>query len=121
MTLFGVDYAPDALADLALHGGFTRDPLTGATGPSTGYAVSLAGNELVIPFAELTTDDIAAHAATIPAGAYQGGWLDGQDVYLDASIVLSDVDAALDLARSSGQLAIFDLTNGRDIRLTVPA
>lgn len=48
-----------------------------------------------------------------------GGWYDSESdlYYYDATIIVDDLDKALELGRANDQLAIFDLTNCKEIRL----
>ncbi|MBK1762190.1 MAG: hypothetical protein JJO71_10290 [Escherichia coli] len=48
-----------------------------------------------------------------------GGWFNTDNglYYYDATIVISSLADALELGRSAGQLAIFDLENCKEIRL----
>ena len=96
--------------------GFTVDAKT--LQPITkGYAVAMAetqnsfnadGLERVIKFAEHNTK----------VNAF-GGWYDskGNNFYFDATVIVDDLDAAKELGRINGQLAIFDLYNMEEIRL----
>lgn len=96
--------------------GFTVDAKT--LQPITkGYAVAMAetqnsfnadGLERVIKFAEHNTK----------VNAF-GGWYDskGNNFYFDATVIVDDLEAAKELGRINGQLAIFDLYNMEEIRL----
>lgn len=90
--------------------------------PSSGYMVSLQGCEEVYRSEDVTDDTIPGYITRhvkqllIP-GSYLGGWIDGCKVYLDVSINLDNLQAALDLARDNKQLAIFDLQAGESIYL----
>lgn len=95
------------------------------TSPVTGYAVALPGCERVVTPdrlpAELVTY-LQDHADDLSRpGAHLGTWAHDGSVYLDVTLVLSDLAPALNLARSSGQLAIFSLSDGREISLQVSA
>ena len=48
-----------------------------------------------------------------------GGWYnsDNGQFYFDATVVVNDLDEALELGRRNHQIAIFDITNGKEIRL----
>lgn len=101
------------LADLANCGGFTFDLATG-TFPDKGYAVStLKDVERVYP-GGVTAEDVEAFVAKLPdtPGILLGAWRVEGDVYLDASIVVNDVDEAMELARKHDQIAIYDLALG---------
>ena len=103
-------------------GGFSVQVASGVM-PSSGYMVSLQGCEEVYYTEEVTNDTIPGYITRhvkqllIP-GSYLGGWLDGCKVYLDVSINVDDLRAALDLARENSQLAIYDI--GRDESIYLP-
>ncbi|WP_235926359.1 hypothetical protein [Actinokineospora pegani] len=102
-------------------GGFTVDPATGAA-VTGGYAVS------VDPYCEhifdqpVTAEDLAAYLVTahralrLPRRVL-GGWRDPDSgrVHLDVSVVVPTLAEALELGRSAGQLAVFDLAAGKSI------
>ncbi|MDX8028812.1 hypothetical protein SK803_01255 [Lentzea sp. BCCO 10_0856] len=100
-------------------GGFTIDPATGAA-VGDGYAVS------VDPFYERTHDrpitarDLAAYLTTAQRALrlprrVLGGWRDPESgrVHLDVSVVVPTLAEALELGRSAGQIAVFDLAAGK--------
>ena len=102
-------------------GGFSINVNTGAI-PGAGYMVSIPGAEEIRNIASFDYKDIKSYAArhfeqlAIP-GAYLGAWLDGSEVYLDISINVESLAAALSLAREYRQLAIYDLSSGESIYL----
>ena len=92
-------------------GGFSININTGAI-PGAGYMVSTPGAEEIRNIARFDYKDIksyiARHSEQLESpGAYLGAWLDGSEVYLDISINVDDLQAALDLARDNKQLAIY--------------
>ncbi|XVV04506.1 hypothetical protein ACQPW3_03555 [Actinosynnema sp. CA-248983] len=112
-----------ALADALTvpDGGFTVDPATGAA-VADGYAVS------VDPYYErthdqpVTADDLAAYLVTAQRAfalprRVLGGWHDPDSgrVHLDVSVVVPTLAEALELGRSAGQLAVFDLAAGNSV------
>jgi hypothetical protein len=103
--------------------GFTVEERTGHR-PSSGFVSAVPGAEQPIPAAEFTPRHIAdyrrQHAALLAQpGNHLGAWYDSDTdiIYLDVSRVFSDRQEALDFARSSDQLAIFDLSTFEEIRL----
>lgn len=48
-----------------------------------------------------------------------GGWYNSENgqYYYDATIIVYDLEKALELGRANDQIAIFDLTNCKEIRL----
>jgi|LSQX01.1.fsa_nt_gb hypothetical protein len=102
-------------------GGFSVQVASGVI-PSSGYMVSLQGCEEVYYTEEVTNYTIPGYITRhvhqlLLSGAYLGAWLDGSKVYLDVSINVDDLQAALDLARDNKQLAIYDITRDESIYL----
>lgn len=106
--------------------GFTIKPLT-ETIPTVGYAV---GGDPEIPEVRIAGARTAAlpvlktlidahldlcHGWTLDGVA--GGWVHEGDLYLDAPTIMWHLDDALRLAKERGELAIFDIANGREILL----
>lgn len=130
MTTLTVTATADVLADdIRRTGGGTRSAVAGVPAPTTGYMVSLKGNERVFPrYSRLTEAElemitrlyVETHRAwlAIP-GNYVGGWVDTDtdELYLDVSVNISDVQYALATAAYNGQLAIWDVAGVREIRL----
>lgn len=85
---------------------------------TTGYAVALAetqnsfGPDGLAAVISLVTSDRCPDTCV-------GGWLDETTglYYYDATVIVSDRAAALELARINGQLAIFHLDTMEEIRL----
>lgn len=111
---------------LANGGATARQAPDGLAFPVTGYAVALPGCERTYPLppqadalAGLVRAYSAEHADTLaPADRYLGTWVDGRTVYLDTVEVYADRAAAELAGIAAGQLAIFDLAAGSEIRLT---
>jgi hypothetical protein len=113
----------DVLARALESGGFTYNPLYGAT-PQQGYAVSLNGHGKVLD-CTATADDLLEYLqenvdqVKDPA-RYVGGWIDGGRFYLDVSIVLQDGKEARSAGRLNDQAGIFDLGTGETVYLKGP-
>lgn len=122
---YHTDFVSESLANRAnTTGGFTFDVKTSCFAES-GYAVALPGHEEIYTgptlYPETIADYLTRHAdALSKPNARVGGWAtvdaNGTPVwYLDVSVVLHDREAALALARSSNQLAIYNLSTGEEI------
>lgn len=104
-------------------GGFTYD-LNRGIYPTTGYVVSIfPDNERQYLASEFTRQDIhnylSEHSDTLAQeNVCLGAWHDNGIVYLDCAVVLEDKDLAISLGEEFFQLAIFDLVNFIDIRIT---
>lgn len=101
-------------------GGFTFDPRTGAR-PGRGFAFSEHPEiETIVPVSEFSEQHLAdfinrnAHLLEDPEH-FIGAWLDGDNVYLDISTIVDDLDEALRRGYAAKQLAVFDLGNFRSI------
>lgn len=84
---------------------------------TTGYAVSLKATQNSFG-AEGLANVIRYVEEHSDVDAY-GGWYDSKTglYYYDATIIVDSLDQAYDLAKANEQIAFFDLTNGREIRL----
>jgi hypothetical protein len=89
---------------------------------TSGYALSTSPDHERTYAGTVSAADVLAyateHAAALSApGAVFGGWRDPDTgvAYLDVSIVVSDRDEALTLARVHDQLAVFDLDHGESV------
>lgn len=97
-------------------GGFSVDPSDGSDVRS-GYAVAVHPEHERVFDGRVTSDDLheyvtqAKDALTLP-GRVLGGWCnpDTGRVYLDVSVVTSDLFYAMKLARETRQVAIFDFS-----------
>lgn len=82
-----------------------------------GYAVALEATQN-----SFGTDGLAkvlAYADTDTRVNAIGGWYnsDNGQFYFDATVVVADLDEAVALGRRNHQIAIFDITNCKEIRL----
>lgn len=118
-----------AMADVlsVADGGFSVDPLTG-TDVTGGYAVSVHPECERIYIGDVTPDDLRAYLTDVAAtaslpGRVFGGWRDPDSgaAYLDVSVVVGSRSAALRLARTHGQLAVFDFAVLASIPVTAAA
>lgn len=97
----------------------------GGVVPSSGFMVSVARAERVIPwhvFSVLGVDAVrrfeCENAGLLARdGAFLGAWVNGGDVYLDVSFHFVDEFIARAQGVAEKQLAIFDLGDGREITL----
>jgi hypothetical protein len=102
-------------------GGFSVDPSDGSD-VRTGYAVAVHPEHERVFDGRVTSNDLheyitqAKDALTLP-GRVLGGWRDPGTghVYLDVSVVTSDLFYAMKLARETRQVAIFDFSAMRSI------
>lgn len=99
-------------------GGFTYHAPSGSY-PDSGVPVGLPEHGQVIPKADLTDEALERFAADRwellqEEGRHLGGWLDTEtdQVWLDVSDLHTDLDEALEEARSRGELAVYDLGKG---------
>jgi hypothetical protein len=112
------------LAHIKEHGGITISIMTGER-PAAGYAVSIPGHEYRSRWtlsAEQLSQYLYEHGEALSTeGAHLGAWWDDDDNtwYLDVSIVVGDLDAALRLGAQWSQLAVYDLA--RRLPRLVPA
>lgn len=107
-----------------MHGsGFSHNLLSGQE-PKSGYMVGLNGEHggvsHVFPLTELTPERLAAHRAEIAArgvdpDAYQGGWVEGDKVYLDLSKNVQDREKAVAMGKQHNQKAIYHIDKGEDV------
>jgi hypothetical protein len=116
--------ATSALHLLRTTGGFTVDLNDGAkTFPTEGFAVSVNPERTRV--IEGTVDSVTLHQygrdnrdLLSTPGKVFGGWLDTESgkTYLDVVTLFDSKEEALDLAVEHGELAIFDLGSGQEIR-----
>lgn len=102
--------------------GFTVQEDTGVT-PTTGYVVATPGEDR-ISADQFGPDNVARFRKRRAADLakpdhYLGAWYDTETntIALDVSVVLDDMNAAMDYGRSSNQDAIWDLNTNQEIRL----
>lgn len=98
--------------------GFTMDLMNGALlepGVDTGYLV--AASETQDSFGDAGLSDVILHA--LKNNMLIGGWLDYDSgkFYWDAVKRIDDYTEAVKLARKNKQIAIYDLLQGKEIRL----
>lgn len=97
--------------------GFTYDLVNGSF-PSSGYVIALAETQNSFGPAGLQKClDLIASGKT--KATCVGGWLDTESglYYYDASIIVNDLDIAIQLGKANNQLAIFNLNTYEEIRL----
>lgn len=96
--------------------GFTVDKNT--LKPVTkGYAVALEATQNSFGIDGLAK--VLAYADTDSRVNAFGGWYnsDNGQFYFDATVVVSDLKEAIELGRRNHQIAIFNITDGKEIRL----
>lgn len=107
-----------ALAAIAMANkdGFTVDaanlqPVT------SGFAVAVADTQDSFGLEGLA--NVVKYVHEHPAINAYGGWYntDNNKYYFDATIIVEDLDTAIELGRMHKQIAIYDLTNGLPIEL----
>lgn len=108
------------LKELALkNGGFSLSP-DGAT-PKSGYMVSVQDIlkmplDLWLELEDQASIDAYTEIASKIDG-YVGGWIDGENIYIDISANIQDKEKALQAAKRNDQLAIYDIATGESIYL----
>lgn len=113
-----------ALTGPLMHGeqGATVSVVRGVAVPTVGYVVALKGHGIVVPTGRLDGDTVTAWVARVRTvaslpGRYVGVWDDGAGrVYLDVVEIISARADALARGRERGEIAIFDLATGDEIR-----
>lgn len=108
------------------HGGITVSYELGDI-PKSGYAVSpykLREQRILVGFfnARCVSDFASKNRDLLSRpGHYFGAWVDGDLVYLDVTVVESNLAWALQIAERAGQLAIWDIKNSVEIKLAPSA
>lgn len=107
-----------ALATIATNNkeGFTVSAAT--LQPVTrGYAVAVAGTQDSFGLEGLA--NVVKYVSEHPKINAFGGWYNSKNnmYYFDATVIVEDLAAAIELGRMHKQLAIFDLANGLQIDL----
>ena len=104
---------------LVADGGFSVDPRTGLSVPA-GYAVAVHPEHGRILDGAVSHGDLRDFIAQVRnvlsvPGRILGGWRDPATgrVHLDVSLVTAELPDALAIARTGGQLAVFDLAGAR--------
>ena len=94
------------------NGGFTPESVKGR------YIVATPSNEKTVALKHFTKSLVSAYARLAnQQGLAIGTWINQGKVYLDTVRGFEDLKEALDFARSSNQLAIFDRETGQEIFL----
>ena len=94
------------------NGGFTPESVKGR------YIVATPSNEKTVALKHFTKSLVSAYARLAnQQGLAIGTWVNKGKVYLDTVRGFEDLKEALDFARSSNQLAIFDRETGQEIFL----
>lgn len=127
LTLKFIDMNLQTLVqDTIANGGASYNLVTGEYNPATGYMVAVASFGQVIEIgSNPTTAQVQKHVAEFigkNAVALMGGvgapnkfvgtWTSGGKLFLDVSVRIEDMDAALDIAERTNELAIWDCANG---------
>lgn len=110
------------LDKLANEGGFTLD-LNKGDYVTEGFAVSINPEHTRVIDGEVDSVSVVQYVTDKmdvlgQEGKVFGGWLDTESgkTYLDVVTVFDSKELALDLAVEHGELAIYDITNGQEIR-----
>jgi hypothetical protein len=127
MTTYNLRATVDRAVDAILTTNGATVSLTGTPTPDSGYAVSLSGHERIHDAAPRASELVlyswlyrfgADHLPTLlQPSHYLGAWLDKGLLYLDVTVVVPELAAAIELGKANRQLAIYDLTNDRELRL----
>jgi len=109
------------IADLPTTGGFSYSPSTGSA-PADGYMIALTGYTARFPAEILDDPEVAAkvivdylmtnRAIFEGSGLYVGGWIEDGQLWIEPSVNVADLAAAVELGRSTDQIAIYDVANG---------
>lgn len=110
--------------DVLAEGGGTQT-VDGGAAPVSGFMVSVARAETVIPLSLFVSHGCEAlrkferrNAGLLGRdGAYLGAWVNDGNVYLDVSYHFEDEVIARAQGEAEKQLAIYDIANGREVRL----
>ena len=122
MTSFNTTITTAVIVALVENGGCTIS-VRGDDAPTAGYGLAVAGLGIRVaagtPLRTAVFEFIAGRSSgLLLAGRYLGAWVDSAtgDTYLDVTRVIADLDTALDLARATGEIAVWDFANGVEIR-----
>lgn len=128
MTTINIEYAAQDVSEgVWTSGGATVSIVAGVRPPTTGYGVSLAGFEhvsekravarKVAAYAERHRDILAR------PNHYLGAWVDRESgkLFLDVTEVFAERVPAIRAGLARKQLAIWDYSDGEEIRLDSPA
>lgn len=107
-----------ALATIAINNkdGFTVNAAT-LQPVKNGYAVAVEGTQNSFGLEGLA--NVVKYVSDHPGVTAFGGWYNSKNnmFYFDATVIVDDLAAAVELGRINKQLAIYDLTNGVPINL----
>ena len=111
--------------ELALNNGVSYNINTGESNPTTGYMVSLNGFEETFGFDDFENKDISNYMAKhinklSDERCFLGGWVNENQVFLDISINLQDLETAILYGINGSQQSIFDCANNKTITLPLP-
>lgn len=118
----------DFLRSTIVNGGASYNVVTGELNPKVGYMVAISGHERIIEnvtnekqLQYLIADYLKDKAIILVSGItdnnkFIGTWINEGKLYLDVSVNIADKDAAIALAKSSNQLAIWDCENQTEIK-----
>lgn len=127
MTLIDWSVRISAMADALSvpDGGFSVDPSDGSD-VRIGYAVAVHPEHERVFRRCVTSNDLheyiaqAKYSLSLPGRVF-GGWCDPvtRRVYLDVSVVTTDLSEAMSLARETQQLAVFDFSAMESVPVAV--
>lgn len=107
-----------ALATIAINNkdGFTVNAAT-LQPVKKGYAVAVADTQNSFGLEGLA--NVVKYVSEHPEINAFGGWYNDENnhFYFDATIIVDDLKSAMDLGRYNKQIAIYDLTNRKPIKL----
>lgn len=105
-------------------GGFSYSPITKDVNPKIGYMVALKGFEQTESFIDFDEDSIEKfhyqNFDKLTPDTFIGAWVDKDKVYMDLSVLVGDLEAAVWLGIRNGQKAIYDNARNRSIYLPTP-
>ena len=84
---------------------------------TTGFAVAVADTQNSFGFEGMA--NVVKYVEDHPEINAFGGWYNSENnrYYFDATVIVDDLAAAMELGRINKQIAIFDLANLKEIRL----
>lgn len=84
---------------------------------TTGYAVAVADTQNSFGYEGLS--NVVKYVSDHPEVNAFGGWYNSENnmYYFDATVIVNDLDTAIELGRANKQIAIFDLANLKEIIL----
>jgi hypothetical protein len=117
------DIGSEVEAAVRISGGATLSTVPGVSSPRAGYIVSLPGHECILHYPSTDVSkavrefSLANKAVLAQPGKYLGAWVDKDLLYLDVSQHVAELGTAYELGQRYHQLAIYDVSAGKDIRL----